>query len=331
MQTLQFTRSLAEIVKLLKAEEIVNFLAAYLNISQNVPLSVADKGRFSTLVFDSYAGYQDLLKNTRTSEIIRQLELGAIYDTARMGRMVSSFNNAPASTNLFGNVEVFTELAHFREQLRTLVVLEKGCNVLLQQEKIGKNALGSATLEIQLIDYEGKGIEPSRLSLLVETLVDLHALLAEILEIKEDILKLKYLDSGSDFILAIEAAAKIIESLRELFGEVWSKIIFWKYEKHDRKLDSIAKSLTIIGHVEGMAAAGQIPREKAANLSARLLKDVDKLIGIGATLPLGDRGVEVDQRERLIEMREVKLLGNGNIQSPEDGSEPNDKRKDSTP
>jgi len=123
-----------------------------------------------------------------------------------------------------------------------------------------------------------------------------------------DRLTFKYFDSGSGFLVAIAAAKTIIDSMNALLSQWWDKMRFWRYDTFDKKMEAISKSLTIVETVHEAVVKGLIPAETGENLKLRILREVNKLTEIGATIPLGDEAT-IDQRQLLTEMRNTKLLG----------------------
>jgi hypothetical protein len=119
------------------------------------------------------------------------------------------------------------------------------------------------------------------------------------------------LDSGSDLIAAIECAKAIAESIKIILTEVLDKILFWKIESTEKKMDAISKSLTLLGELEEAKNKQIINEETASNLKVRILNQVTGLFRAGATLPISERPIEVNQRKLLLEMRDLKLLGDG--------------------
>jgi hypothetical protein len=176
-------------------------------------------------------------------------------------------------------------------------------------------------MEIELLDYDGAGIEPKRLQILVNTLMDLNTNLARIYNVGQDTLRFQYFDSGSSVLVGIKAAKPIIDGLNMLLTQWWDKIRFRQFDSFDKKVEAIEKGLTITRTIHEAVEGKVIDEETGKNLKRRVLSEVDALIGIGASLPLRTE-TAIDERKLLAGMRSTKLLGSG---------EPGDKETEEKP
>jgi hypothetical protein len=311
MQTLQFTRALREIVKELKVAELIGFLGPFVTTGTNNQITDGVKDHFSTLLFGSHSGFERLAANATASKILRSLKVDTIYDPARMGKLLSALTVGATYQNIWANPPMFAEFHGFLDSLRSLADLEKTCTELLEKERVGNVAASDGILELQLIDHEGMAITPHRLALFISGITKLHTDLARIHGISGDQVKFTYFDSGSDLLVGIQCAKIIVDSLRTLLGEWWDKIKFRSYENFDKKLEAVSKSLTVMESVQEAVKKNVIDEETGNLLKTRVLLEVDRLVGIGATLPLQESKETVDQRSLLLEHRDVKLLGSG--------------------
>ena len=114
----------------------------------------------------------------------------------------------------------------------------------------------------------------------------------------------------------IRCAKLILDGIKTLIGEWWAKIRFRDFESFDKRVDAISKGLTVMGTVQEAVAKNVIDQETGNLLRTRVLREVDNLIGIGATLPLEDKAERIDQRSLLVEQRNRKLLGSGEAGAP---------------
>jgi len=140
--------------------------------------------------------------------------------------------------------------------------------------------------------------------------VKLHTNLATIYGLKEDQLRFKYFDSGSDLVIAIQCGATVAAAIGTLLLQWWKGTRFSSYDTFDKKVNAVSKTLTIITDIRASVAKGTINDETGRNLTRRVLVEVERLVGLGATVPLDDAAT-VDQRELLLAKRDVKLLESG--------------------
>jgi hypothetical protein len=311
MQTLQFTRALRRIVKELKVRELIDFLAPYITKGSNLPVQQPNKDQFSELLFGSRTGFERLSEDAATAKILNSLRIDDIYRPARLGRLLAILSQLPSSGNVTSTPDFFIEFYSFSELLQSVLTLEKSCSHFLEAERLGQGTNTDEILELQLIDYDGTGIEAVRLERFIASLSQLHTDIARILDIRGDRLRFIYFDSGSDLIAGIRCAAGIINSIRTLLSEWWEKVKFRSYEDFSKKMEAVSKGLTVMGTVQEALDKHVIDEEMANLLKMRVLVEVDKLIGVGATLPIHEDVERVDHRKLLTENRDTKLLGSG--------------------
>jgi hypothetical protein len=328
MQTLEFTRALKEIVEKMRVNELIatlgKWLASPAQPNQNPPLTDQDKSQFSALVFDSYAGYASLLSSERTRRILEGLDVKDFYDPNRLRILVSAISGFAQ----MAQVRALAEAHAFFEKLRSLQKLEVTCLALLETEKVGKVEPEDGIVALELVDYDGKGIEPERLKLLAATVRQLHTNLARIHGIEGDQLRFKYFDSGSPVLIGIQCAKEIAESINKAMLEWWDKIRFAPFEKFDRKMESMSKGMGVMETVKQKVESKVFDEETGKILARHVLKELNTLVGIGATVPL-EADATVDQRGLLLAKRDVKLLESGEPPSePADDEDLNDPLKD---
>jgi hypothetical protein len=316
MQTLEFTRGLQEIVTQLKIKELTALLQAWLRdpiSNTNVNMNEQTKDSFASLLLDSRAGYDRLIGGKATNKILLGVNAQELYDPARIRRLLSSVSNAGQVAQIR-----IPEMYEFFETLRSLLKVEATSRDLLEVEKVGQVESSDAVLELELVDYDGKGIEPVRLLRIISLLVRLHMNLARILGVNDDKLRFKYLDSGSDVIMALQGAKAIIESMGTLFLQFWDKVRFRHQDSFERDIEALSKGLEFMTKVQEAVAKQALTDEEGKNLKTRVFRGVEELVKLGVTLPLRDS--TIDQRELLIEKRDTKLLGTG--PKNEDDDEP---------
>lgn len=318
MQTLEFTRALTQIVAELKVRELLMILERWLGKlpymppgtqqqqqQMNTPLADQDKQQYPSLLLDSHAGYDRLSRMETTRKILVGLEANELYDAARMTRL---FVVVSGAANL-GQVRSNPEMYDLYETLKSLSRMEITCRTLLQNEMIGQVTPDSTT-ELQVVDYDGHGIEPERLEKIISVLIRVHTDLSRLLDIHESSLRLAYFDSGSDLVLGITAATALIATLGPLLLRFWDKHRFRDKETFDKDVESLGKGLDFLKKVHENVENRAISAEDAKILTARVFLRIDDLVGLGATTPL--RGtVSIDERQMLIDKRDVKLLGSG--------------------
>jgi hypothetical protein len=336
MQTLDFTHALTDIVADLKVRELYLLLQALLvtmpepsqpNWPQQ-PIQDVQKAAFTELLLASYAGYDRMMRAEVTRRILEGMEARALYSAARLNRMMQLVNNSPTIGQIrSGGNPNSTEVFDFYQTLGAFLKVEKTCRTLLQDEKVGKVEPTDSLLELQLTDYEGKGVEPARLSAAFSILADLQMNIARLLQVKDDRLTVKYLDSGSDFKFGVEGLKEPIEALRNLIESIWDRIRFRDQDSFERNMEAVTKGLDFMEKVKKAVDSKAVTQEEADILKTRVFKEVNDLIGLGVTLPISGEGAAVE-RKQLIEKRSTKLLTAGDAAPAEPVVDPGPQQAD---
>jgi hypothetical protein len=323
MQTLQYTRALRRIVEEMKVRELINLLAPLMvrpaaPNQSNVSIAQDVKERFFDLVFSSRTGYARLMDDASTAKVLESLNVGAIYATARLGRLTALLHGLPTMGTLWAAPDAIIDLFSFYDLLLSLSTFEKSCAELLEAEKLSPAGGAGNLLELQLIDYDGTGIEGTRLSQILSRIEQLHTDFARVLDVKSDRLRFIYFDSGTDFVAGILSAKPIVDGIRGLFREVWDRVKFQQFDDFDKKMGAISSGLTVASTIRQAVESKVITPEEGQLMKARILKEVGDLIGLGAALQTHKHEEHVDNRKLLIEKRDTKLLGGGNPPKSDD-------------
>lgn len=318
MQTIQFVHSLDATVSRLNAREISDFLRPLMTNAPAVGIDETQRNRFSALLFESRVGFDRLMESPQTAKLINALKISDLYDPARLGKLVSIYQTSPNSQILRNAPESFTPFCYFYAFLQCLVSLDGACSELLEREKLGEGPVGEEILQLQLIDYDGEGIEVERMRQFLGILDQLHTDLKRALGVPEARLKVRFVDSGSDIVIAIQSVKVIVDMLKGLYTEIWVKVKYRDFEDFDKKIDSLSDGLTFVGALHGQVKTGAITEDEANILKTRVLSEMVKLIGVGGGVVRDDEPAEtVDQRKLLAEKRGVRLLGAGAPVPPE--------------
>ncbi len=304
MQALQYTRALKRIVQDMKVVELLKLLDPLLGTA-NVAIAEGQKQLFAQLLFGSRAAYERLAEDPTAKKIMRSLDVGSVYDPTRLSNLMVSFKSTPNSATIWTS-----EFFRFHALLGSLRNLDKSCSELLEKEKLEPAKSPEDVLELQLIDYDGLGIEPIRLTRFVTNLIKLHANVARILGVTED-LRLIYFDSGSALLIGVLCAKTVMDAIKTLLDEWWDKIRFRQLDTFERKMEAVSKGLTVLETVKHSVESHVINADEGRILTTRVLREVDQLIGLGASLPVSDDVEKIDHVQLLLQKRDIKLLGSG--------------------
>jgi hypothetical protein len=312
MQAIKFAKTLQNITHQLKAKELADFLKPYVLPDNNIAVKPEDRDRFATLLFDSRVGFTELSRDDATKNLLDAFELGSLYESSRLARLISLLAGISHTGSVIGQVDVFKVFFSFYESLASLLKFTAIATVFLEAEKVQPPTDTDEVFALSILDYDGTGVSAVRMQESLSSLIALHTDVARILGVKDSVLKIAYTDSGSDVVLGLAATAAVIGALRLLFNEYWEKVKFRQFSEFDRGMQSLEKGLTINQKLSEQVEAKSLSEEEANVLKQRLLSQMGKLIGNGTMTPLDNTAnVMPDERKLLTYMRDTKLLGTG--------------------
>ena len=317
MQALEFSNAFKEITRELKVVELIQAIQPLINVGQNAQVDEPSKQQLLTLLFDANAGYRQLRTKPAERELLDALPVGEMFEPSRLVTLVSSIQGAGQTQNIWNNAAVFRGFFTFFELLRWLHIMQITSDRLLEKEKIGDIDPSEEIVEFQLIEYEGEtGIDPQRLKAFVDGVTELYTVVAMVLN-KPNHFTLRYVDSGSSFLAGLLSEKAVAETVKTLFNQYFDRVRFWKYDKHDRKLESISKTLDIVAKIHQQVEDGALPEENGRNLTERTLGAMEKLTDIGVTPAVRGTVVSVERQQFLNEVRKMKMLTGTTEQSKE--------------
>jgi hypothetical protein len=311
MQTTDFVRGLREMVTQLKVVELHSVIAPIVKREGNPPIPDESKRVFSELLFDSRTGYDKLNGDPVTARLIVSLKMAEVYDRSRLGKLVTIYNNSSSLAAIYQTQENFAQFATFFSLLEELITFAQACTDLLGAERVMDPPHTRGALELEVIDYDGTGIELTRLQDIFSALSRIHESVMRALGNTDSRLKIRFLDSGTDIRISLEGAKEVIDSIRRLLKEFWLAVRFRKFDEFDRKIETLSKSLVFASTVQKQVENGTIDQPTGDVLKAAVLDQATKLVGLGAILAGSEAGELVDTRKLLTEKRGIKLLGAG--------------------
>jgi hypothetical protein len=326
MHTFEFISGLEQITKQLKIRELLELIQPWVDSNiGNQNIAAEQKDLFTNLLLDSKAAYHELKRNSAEKSMLSELGIDQFYEPARLRAMMTALNSVGQTQQIITNPGLWQQFFTFWELLRSLIRLENATVRLLGKEKLQDLDPSRAFVELDLIEYaSGEGFSPQRLQTLVGALRELHSLVSQILGSGSDQLVFRYFDSGSDLRIVAECAKTIAETINMLFSQTWEKLVFWRYESFDKKIGATATGLSLLETIQRSVENQTITQEDGENLKIRVLKELEKLTGIGVTPPLTDDRT-ITQRQLLTAVRDTKLLGDGTtteVLTDSDGSQP---------
>jgi hypothetical protein len=124
MQTLQFTKSLHEIVRELKVPELIPFLQPLLTHGNTSPITEPMKNHFSELLFTAHSGFIRLMEDPASNKVLKSLKVDEIFQAARMGKLLSLLTVGAQAQTIWGTPSNFVEFFSFSQLLQSLANLD---------------------------------------------------------------------------------------------------------------------------------------------------------------------------------------------------------------
>lgn len=266
--------------------------------------------------------YRDSIRRT-VSSVMRSRS--AIERDPRLAPIAEAYgiDKIFSDENLFDLMEVLSVSSHrvgepdvWRQLKRVLIYAEtfrmmvQGTNELLR--KVGTDSSG-AVFVVRIVDYDGKGVEPERLALIVKTVGALYAQIAEVFGVNSE-LRIAFLDSGSDEGIGFSGDPKVVTYVARLIVDVFGVFRFWRNDRIER--DNRTRFMGAKQMAELYAAAGKpIPEgklEEQAVAIERNLRTLDK----SGVYPDSDNKSVQPVRDQLASGKAQGLLTSGDSQSP---------------
>jgi hypothetical protein len=315
MQSLEFTHAFKDIVHELKIQEILGILDPWLTPGTTSNLDPKQKEQFTKLLFDANAGYRQLMTQPAQRRILEELNVGEFLEPSRLTGIVGTLQGLTQAQQIFNAPHHYRNFFTFGELLRWLLKMQSASQHLLEEGKIGKIPDSEGIVQLELIEYDDEtGVSAARLKVFVSTVIELHLCLAYIFGLKQDELTFRYLDSGSKFTVAVTCAKTIAETMVLLLSAFWDKFRFWNHDTFSKNIEAASKALTFAEQVQQQVEKKVITPEEGQNFKKRAFVAVEKLTGIGASIPLPDE-LTLDRRKLLEERRDLKLLGSGAVEA----------------
>jgi len=313
MQATTLFRTLDHIRQKMQSEPLEKLLAALL-FGSNQAL-VNSKEQFSELIFEARSRIDALKTDPETALVLDKLSIPAIFETARLSRMLSAMQTVSDTHNLRQQVahyldfyQVFSGLVGiktFRDTLYALVIKPH------EQTQSPEEKL----LEFEIIDPGNVGIGFDRFRAVLTEIEALHETTSRCLDISAHI-AIAYLDSGSNTLIAIKTDGKLIDSIRRLIIDIWDRFRFGKYAEMEKTLQSAEAGIEFITLINQKEKDGLLDPAVAAQFRYQAIHASLSLFETGATLKEIQVDTTIDNRALLVGSVNTKLLSN----SPDTGA-----------
>lgn len=148
----------------------------------------------------------------------------------------------------------------------------------------GALADGDSTLTVIIIEDKGPSTT-ERLTLVLESVQGLFDACAAVEENTDARLAVIACDSGSDKAFDFLGNGEVVSAVKDVILGVWDRVVFYREDKIERRLERISESLPILARIDGMEADGTLDPEAAHLLKRQVIGSVGKFVKAGATIP----------------------------------------------
>lgn len=158
--------------------------------------------------------------------------------------------------------------------------------------KTGRKQPESEVLTIILIEDDEQRSTPERLVMVLTGTKDLYEACAAMLDLPQHGMSVISCDSGSDKSFDFLGAAKVIQALKELILSMWDRVVFYREQKLESRLDLVGQALPIVGKIDKLKETGAMDPAEAELLKRKILGGIHKLLETGVVIP------EINERAR---------------------------------
>ncbi|MGN6194708.1 MAG: hypothetical protein ACTHOB_07195 [Ginsengibacter sp.] len=255
MQKLELRNNLNQILKKLKSEEII----------KTFQQGAIDKMALLQLFVNSKAGYDQAISERENQVVFDQFEASKLYDTAYFADLLSIISTATVqqSSNsilrqtLLSNNKI-NDFYSFKTLISTFNLID---NLLITDRQLFdekddfniSEAESNGNLILEMIDEENMSLKIlTQILKSLEKLIETVYLLFDKIENQQFNLvpKVMMIDSGSDINFILKLPEEATKLIAQIIKEFWDLLINNKTFRHDQKLKTIEKSITVLGKIK---------------------------------------------------------------------------------
>lgn len=306
MQTLLFTRILAEIVKNLKVAELVEFISPLINPETATEITPEQRVNFAELIFQSREGYSGLSNSTECKAVLESLGIKEIYQSSNLAGMLTVINTAESNAGILSAPKNYALFREFYSNLSVLMSFSNTVELHLQKQKFANFSEIERLIELEVFDFDGTGVSLSRFTSVISSVQKLHDLICTVIDEKQSRIKINYLDSGSDLIIGLHFNMKISELMKTLFMQFWQKIKYKQYEEFEKAHEYLIKGLNITQHIIRQEKNGLFDAAQAGKYKIAIVDEMIKLTSYGVTIKDADQDDHASRKRLMLDKREVR-------------------------
>jgi hypothetical protein len=311
MQTRVFVQALDDIIQTLRLEELAAILNETFEGNQR-PIEPAKKHRYADILFAIDSGFARILADPVLREVAEGLNLQDLLGRASRTMLMTDFQNAETTHTITTNKRFVKIWLSTQILLRLSQTVHK---LLLEPEDVLSQP-GTASIELEIADYDNSGVPAQRVVVALTALLALYTTVEGQKGQGRITPVLKWVDSGSNISFSFQGLAEVIAEVRQIFASTWKAVRFAKNERIERDLSTALKQVAFLRDLEAVQQAGGIKGETAARIRHQVTESMVTLLGAGV-MPIELEGhTTYDRAEVLEAVRDTKLLGSGEPPTP---------------
>ncbi len=330
MRRIDLINGTTEIIEALVKNNIVPVLRSTFDRSK----SDEDSGKPSISALEAFKGYS--LAASKFSTAARQLV--AIFGLSDLEdpRLWSSVFTSTSSSNRGITGEIFSLFQRVEFAIDTaplvLGLIEQSSSDVAKKSFQASNHVDAGVVSVVIVEDDAEPSSVERIANILEGMETLYQSCAAINHIQVTSLQLVACDSGSDKTFDFLGHGKVIECAKNVFFQLWDRVVFFKERRSSEQIKLIAETLPVIEHIADLEQKEKIDHELAQKLRRSVVHGLDKIFSARVYIAEAENRIHYDPR--LLAAPEQKLL-TGSV-SPDinlegDSYKPNDRASEFDP
>ncbi len=279
MQGTRLARIVVDARNRLRVTELVSLLTPHVAVEAGQGVEPHVRIQFATALLSAHAELTAMLKDPETSAVLQQLGVPRFFETATIGKLLATIETSKDSNTLRGHAN-FWLFRNFVADLEAFGNLATALQTFLIDQRFRRSAQDEGLVELAFLSSDPEPITLDHLAKVLETVRELHDLIARVVGEPDSTARLAVIDSGSDVLLALRAKAKAAATIGTLLVQWWDWIKYRELHDFDRKMDSMFKGLGVIAELDKMAATPGPDAEGAKAVRQQIFEKLTTLTGL---------------------------------------------------
>ncbi len=317
MQSSRLVDCLRKIDEGLRLAEWAPIIRPLVDVGNNADLRQS-KALLRQLVWSARENFMSLRGEPSTAAVLETFGLVELFGEDMQTYLLTTVQSRNASVDIHRNPTDLAAFLDFITRVEAVHALRIGMTELVVAPR--REALGTddEALELRVLDFDGHGLLPSRLKAILEAIEDLHDAVVQ-LEGSDGVFRISYLDSGSDWMVAVQSVRPLIELLRTALRQ-WERMRTLGLDGMAREGHIAIQHLDLLKRIEEERESGRLAEDKADHIRARVLSRLEALTAYGVVSEAAEEAAVEAQRKLLTARRAAGLLTESKESADEHGS-----------